>query len=129
MPLNDEKEKRIIDHYYGETDTPIAFDEEMKDFLDSMSHSLEQMEIREEESLSISIDSLIQEGLLRKEQKKQREELTSFILSALIIIFSLPLWMIVFGLKTILLWQWILLIPVTLVVLLVLKNGERKEVG
>jgi len=129
MPLNDEKEKRIIDYYYGETDTPIAFDEEMKDFLDSMSHSLEQMEIREEESLSISIDSLIQEGLLRKEQKKQREELTSFILSALIIIFSLPLWMIVFGLKTILLWQWILLIPVTLVVLLVLKNGERKEVG
>lgn len=128
MTQKEEKEKRAIDHYYGEKKSS-PLDEEMKDFIVTMSRSLDKMKGIDEESLSIPLDDIIQEGLLRNEEKKQRDERRSFILSALIIILSMPIWMIVLGLKTILLWQWILLIPVTLAILPFVKDGNRKEVG
>lgn len=128
MKQRERKERQAIDHYYGENqEAPL--DGEMNDFMVTLSQSLDKMKIIDDEPMSISLDAIIQEGLLRQEERKQREEMRSFILSALIIILSLPIWMIVLGVKTILLWQWILLIPVTLAILPFVKSGNRKEVG
>lgn len=128
MKQRERKERQAIDHYYGENqEAPL--DGEMNDFMVTLSQSLDKMKIIDDEPMSISLDAIIQEGLLRQEERKQQEEMRSFILSALIIILSLPIWMIVLGVKTILLWQWILLIPVTLAILPFVKSGNRKEVG
>ena len=128
MTQREEQERQAIDHYYGEK-MAFPLDGDIEDFMADMSQTLEKMKIAEEDPLNLSLDEIIHEGLLRKEEKKRRAEMKNFILSSLIIILSLPLWMVVLGMKTILLWQWLLLIPVTLVILPFVKNGNRKEVG
>ncbi|HBI05320.1 MAG TPA: hypothetical protein DDY49_14985 [Paenibacillaceae bacterium] len=128
MTQREEQERQAIDRYYGEK-MAFPMDEDIDLFMADMSQSLEKMKIADEDSMNLSLDEIIHEGLLRKEEKKRRKEMRNFILSSLIIILSLPLWMVVLGMKTILLWQWLLLIPVTLVILPFVKNGNRKEVG
>lgn len=127
MTQRKEKEKKAIDVYYGENQGD-PLDQEMDDFFVVMSQSLDKMKIDAEDTLTISLDEMINNGLQRK-AKKQKQEMRAFIFSAIIIILSLPLWMVVLGMKTILLWQWFLLIPVTLVILPLMKNGKGKEVG
>lgn len=136
MKQQEEKEKQIIDHFYGEG----KYDKDPGDkwsagFSSKMEGSLEKMDPLEDEclpaafQLKIDINAIIDEGMRRKEQQAYKEETWSFVISALIIVLSLVLWGNVLGWKTILLWQWILILPVSIIMIPFVTKQNRKEVG